>query len=253
MARQNHPFPFSGKLGKLSFFEHKVDGHMVRERKGPSKKRLFNDPRYKLTRYAMSEFAEAGNAVTLVRDSINEQLKGIADARMISRITGLFREIVNTDAVNNIGLRKVSEGSLSPLNGFEFNAATALNQVLPKEVESSINRATGLLSVQLPSLVPANEIKMPDGATHFEILTIGAAYDFAGNKRIVVVNGTGKLPIDTNVLPARTLDHQLPANSTDALFLFLGISFYTGGLNGFLEKMSNSVGNALKIINIDQA
>jgi len=253
MARQNHPFPFSGKLGKLSFFEHSIDGHMVRERKGPSKKRIMNDPKFSNTRKTMSEFGKAGKAVKLVRDSINDQVKDVADARVTYRFNSALIAVLQSDPVNDIGLRKVSAGVLSLLKGFEFNIHNSLKQCISIDLPSTIDRATGMLTVNLPAFVPDEKIKAPQNATHYEITTIGAAYDFDLEKSVQVVNSTGKQLLDGNPTQAQALQHQLPAASTDALFIFLGVSFYKGALNGNLEKLNSGAFNALAIINIDQA
>jgi hypothetical protein len=251
MAKQDHPFPFSGRLGKLTFFRSKLDGPMVRERRGVSKDRLLNDPKFKNTREAMAEFGRAGKAGKLVRKTIREQLLDVSDGRLISRLIRQLMVVIHTDAINDSGARTVAHGDITTMKDFEFNSASLLKDCLLAPFTTNIDRVTGKLTVTIPSFVPVGSIKAPQNSTHFKVSVTGAAFDFEAYTQEKDFHESGLLLLDGTPTQPQVFEQQLSANSTGSLFLFVGISFYKEILNGSMQKLNNGAFNALSIVDVN--
>ena len=250
MGKQDHPFPFTGKIGKLSFFRSSVDGPMVRERRGPSKERILNDPGFINTRKAMVEFSNAGKASKLVRTTLVQQLKDIADARMTSRLTKAMSLVLQLDPVHDFGQRTVAQGDLTVLKDFDFNAFSFLKNTLASPFSTNIDKVTGLATVTIPPYVPQTNIKAPQNSTHYELIVAAAQFDFVDLNGSEVTANTGPLPLDNIATQNRVIELQLTPNSNMHRFLFLGVAFYKGTLNGTMDKLNSGAFNALSIVHI---
>ena len=247
MGKQDHSFPFTGRVGKLSFFKSRTHGHMVRARTGVSKDRIENAPSYELTRQNMAEFGIAAKAGKLVRTTFRNILLGISDGRMIGRLSKTLRDAVLADGFHDRGARTVADGDPTVLKGFEFNANSILLTSLVAPYSTLIDRANGKLSVTIPSFIPKKMIVAPSGSTHYKIISAGAEIDFAMGNNVVDFQNSNILPIDKNPTALLTLENTVTANSAYPLFLVLGVEYYLQ-VNGNMHLMNSGAFNALAIV-----
>lgn len=159
-------------------------------------------------------------------------------------------KVIKADAVNERGQRNVIDGEALLLTGFDFNIGSKLNSTLFAPFTATINRVTGLLSINVPSYVPANMIAAPAGATHFKLVSAGTSVDFENKVFEALQQTSGYVALDGTTTPVLTLDHQLAVNSTHPLFLVLGIEFYQE-VNGTFYSLKNGAFNALSIVQVD--
>ena len=251
MGKQDHSFPFTGSVGKLSFFKSRTYGHMVRAKTGVSKERLENDPNYILTRQNMVEFGVAAKAGKVVRTVFRSLLLGISDGRMIGRLSKKLREAVIGDTLHDRGARTVADGDPSVLKGFEFNVNSMLTSTLKTPYATGIDRSNGKLSVTIPSFIPKDMIVAPSGSSHYRIISAGAEIDFATGTYAVDFQNSSILPIDKNPTALLTLENQVSANSVNPFFLALGIEFYLQA-NGTMWLMHSGAFNALAIVDAEK-
>jgi hypothetical protein len=85
-------------------------------------------------------------------------------------------KVIQADASSTRGQRNVLDGKLEMLKGFDFN--------LYAPYSVTIDRVTGQLTVTLPPFVPSGMLASPAGATHFKIVSAGAAIDFENGSSI---------------------------------------------------------------------
>lgn len=76
------------------------------------------------------------------------------------------------------GLRNVIDGEAELLAGFEFNIRGKLGTSLFAPFVGAIDRVAGEITVDIDPFVPANMIAVPNGTTHFKIISAGAEIDF---------------------------------------------------------------------------
>lgn len=249
MAQQKGILPLKGTIGNITFYKSK-DGYLAREKTDLSADRIANDPAFARTRENGAEFGRAGSASKVLRTSLRALLVNVADSRMISRLTREMMKVIKADAVNERGQRNVIDGEALLLNGFDFNINSKLNSTLFAPFTATINRVSGLLSINVPSYVPGNMVAAPAGATHFKLVSAGAAIDFENKVFEALHQASGYTALDGTTTAVLTLDHQLTANSTHPLFAVLGIEFYQE-VNGTYYSLKNGAFNALSIVQVD--
>ena len=251
MAKQKGIIKLEGTLGDITFVKTK-NGYLAKEKTGLTGDRIANDPAFQRTRENGAEFGRAGKAGKMIRTSFRSLLQNTADSTMIARLTRELMKVIQADTTSTRGLRNVIDGEAELLQGFDFNEGGKLSTTLFAPFTTSIDRVTGALSADIPSFVPNVMIGYPSGATHFKIMTAGAAIDFEAQAFEQKMAETGILPIDANPTAALNLVNNLTANSTHPLFLALGIEFYQE-VNGNRYPLKNGAYNALQIVKVQGA
>jgi hypothetical protein len=249
MAQQKGHLPVKGRLGNLSFYKTK-DGYLIKDKGGVDKNRIASDPKFQRTRENGAEFGNAGKAGKLLRNAVKAVSQGSSDGRAVSRLTKLMMAVLKTDSVNRRGERSVANGDIEMLQGFQFNINAVLDTTFFAPFTAVIDRATGTLSVDIAAFVPERSVTRPEGATHFQIISAGAEVDFAGNVYVSANSSSAELLWDNVATAAVSLENVVTPNSTNPLFLLLGIEF-SQQVNGEKYALRNGGFNSLAIVMID--
>ena len=248
MARQTGIIKLKGTIGDITFYKSK-DGHLARERGGIPADRIANDPAFQRTRENGEEFGTAGKAGKLLRTSLRALLLNASDSRMVSRLTQQMVKVVQADATNERGKRNVIDGEAELLEGFDFNKNGKLSRTIYAPYTTSIDRVTGKLTVDIPSFVAANMIAAPTGTSHYKIISAGVDIDFEAETYVVDNNDSTVMPLDATPTTVISLENTVPANSTNPLFLALGIEFYQE-VNGEMYPLKNGAFNSLALVKV---
>nr|WP_315174005.1 hypothetical protein [uncultured Flavobacterium sp.] len=248
MAKQNGIIKLKGTIGDITFYKTK-DGHLAREKGGVDANRIANDPAFQRTRENGSEFGRAGKAGKMLRVALRQVLINSADGRMVSRLTQAMTKVIQADATNPRGLRNVIDGEAELLTGFEFNIGGKLGTTLFAPFEATIDRVSGDIGLTLAPFVPTTMITAPAGTTHFKIISAGAAIDFEAEKFEVTTSETAVLPWDSTLTAPINQDNSVSANSTNPLFLALGVEFYQE-VNGQMYPLKNGAYNPLSLVQV---
>ena len=248
MAKQNGIIKLKGTIGDITFYKTK-DGHLAREKGGVDANRIANDPAFQRTRENGSEFGRAGKAGKMLRVALRQVLINSADGRMVSRLTQAMTKVIQADATNPRGLRNVIDGEAELLTGFEFNIGGKLGTTLFAPFEATIDRVSGDIGLTLAPFVPTTMIAAPAGTTHFKIISAGAAIDFEAEKFEVTTSETAVLPWDSTLTAPISQDNSVSANSTNPLFLALGVEFYQE-VNGQMYPLKNGAHNPLSLVQV---
>jgi hypothetical protein len=248
MAQQKGILPVKGTIGNLTFYKSK-DGFLVREKGGVDGKRIASDPAFQRTRENGAEFGKAGKAGKLLRNAVRSLSQNASDSKMVGRLTQLMMKVIKADVVNPRGSRNVIDGEAELLQDFEFNIHGKLSTTLYAPYTTSIDRITGVISVEIPAFVPLNMVAAPAGATHFKINAAGAEVDFEGNRFVVETQSTDELALENVPTNAISLSASVTANSTHPLFLVLGVEFYQE-VNGSMYPLKNGAFNSLSLAEV---
>ncbi|MGN6165771.1 MAG: hypothetical protein ACTHOF_14650 [Flavisolibacter sp.] len=249
MAKQKGIFKIEGTLDDVTFFKTK-DGYLVRQNNPVTADRIATDPAFQRTRENGAEFGRAGKAGKTLRTAFRSLLQHVSDSKMVSRLTTAMMKVIQADTTSERGLRNVIDGEAALLKGFDFNENGKLGTTLFAPFTATIDRVSGALTVEVPSFVPANAIAAPAGATHYKMLSAGAAVDFENGSFEMKETSTAELPIDGVATTALELEGQVTAASTKPLFVILGIEFYQQ-VNGTLYPLKNGAYNALQIVAVE--
>jgi hypothetical protein len=248
MGKQSAIIPFEGTLGNITFYKS-ADGYRVKRKGGVSGKRIAKDPAFQRTRENGAEFGRAGKAGKTLRLSLSELLKNVSDAKMVSRLTATMMRVLQADTVNRRGQRRVIDGDVTLLAGFDFNLNGKLSATLAVDYKAVIDRSTGELSIGIPAFIPERLLTVPDGGTHYCITSAGAAVDFEQKTHQSVFQRTAILPWNDQPAAAVILTHTLPPGSALPLFLAMGVEFYQEMNGGFYPLKSGGF-NCLSLAGI---
>jgi hypothetical protein len=248
MARQKGIIKLKGTIGDITFYKTK-DGHLAREKGGIEASRIKNDPAFQRTRENGSEFGRAGTAGKILRTSLRSLLVNSADGRMVSRLTQAMVKVIQADMISVRGLRNVIDGEAELLTGFEFNIRGKLGTSLFAPFVAVIDRASGAISVDLDSFIPANMIAAPSGTTHYKIISAGAEVDFEAETFVEAHSETAILPWDAAATVPISQVNAVTPGSTKPLFLALGVEFYQE-VNGQMYALKNGAYNPLALVQV---
>lgn len=248
MARQKGIIKLDGTIGDITFYKSQ-DGYIAREKTSISGARIATDPAFQRTRENGAEFGRAGKACKLLRTAFRTQIQQLCDSRLTSRLTKEMMRVIQADSVNARGLRNVIDGEAELLEGFDFNVNAQLGSTFYAPYTVSVDRATGVVSFNLPSMVPAQSIAAPGGTSHYRLLLAASVVDFENNQFTTESASSALLAWDGSNSAALALTATLPANSVAPIFLALGIEFLQE-VNGQSYSLKNGAFNAMALVKI---
>lgn len=249
MAKQKSIFRLKGNLGGVSFYKSQ-DGFLAREESAIDPTRIFKDPAFQRTRENMAEFGDAAKSGGLLRSALRPQLMRTADGRVAGRLTRKMMEILKSDMESPRGERRVALGTPQLLEGFDFNIKAPMGSTLYALYVAQINRTSGEASIHLPSFIPDEGVTMPEGSTHFKMISSCAIIDFEGRDFEASFQESALIPVNSPATEIIDLQHTLSAGSVLPLFLTLGVLFYQQ-VNGIAYSLKNGVYNALSVVKVD--
>jgi hypothetical protein len=248
MGQQKSIIRLDGTVGPVSFFKGR-DGYGARDKSGVNGERIRTDPAFERTRENYAEFGRAGRAGRIFRDAFLPLSKKIPEGRFSNRVTKEMMQVLKTDATNDRGMRDVAFGELSKLHGLEFNSNRFLNKVFLPQFGAGIDRGTGTGTVSLPAFTPKTELVIPEGMTHYILLTGIAQIDFANETYVRTLQPGEPQLIGSDQLPASVLTVNLEADEENPLFMVFGIEFAQLIGNGKFYTMKD--GGAMALVGVD--
>ncbi|MFC4262336.1 hypothetical protein ACFOWM_05580 [Ferruginibacter yonginensis] len=248
MAKQKGIIKVQGTIGDITFSKSRF-GYIIKEKTTLDKNRFNADPAFTRTRENASEFGKACKASKLLRTALFALLKNAKDSDLHTRLVTLLMKVIKADATSTRGFRNVMDGETEMLQGLEFNNNAQLTNTLYTAYTPTINRATGLLEIEIPSFIPADAIIAPAGATHYKMVAAGAEVNFEAGNFVSTTSNSTILPIDTLASAPLLLSNQVTANSTSPLFLIMGIQFFQQ-VNDTFYELRNGAFNALSIVSV---
>ena len=213
-----------GSLGETTFF--KINGKYRAREKGvyASRHKWKYDPGYENRRQIAGYFTNGVKAAKLIRESVNRLIhrKGID---ISSRLRKELIKVVYMDHGSGPGNLKVRAENIDHLLGYNFNQVCSLKSVFNTRYSTNADRLAGKLSINIPSFIPSERIKAPKGTTHYKIVSAGFVYDFGnlsykGERFTTDALAWNDVPTEDLVISMT-----VPENSTDPLFIYLGLEF----------------------------
>jgi hypothetical protein len=209
-----------------------------------NRRRVLTDPVFELTRQNNAEFSRACKANRLLRHAFALGMLNKADRYVSGRLTKTMFNILQSDQVNDRGQRRVTQGILSMLEGFNFNRDTSLQNALWAPYSITFNKKAMQATINFPSLIPKVMIKTPSGANAFILTAMVAALHFEKETSPVEPVQTDLLDISTqsynNLLLKLPPIKQQPDHT---VIVALGIEFVhaTGRTIHLVDKTHNAL------------
>lgn len=249
MGSQTGVVGIRGKVGNLTFAKT-PNGDEVRIESSLDAERMRTDPKFKRTRENWAEFGRAGKAAKLIRHTFGTHSKRLSDRLGHSRLVKQTMQIVKSDPINDRGERQITNGNFNHLMGYEFNNRQNLESTFKAHFEILIDRVAGTAVINVPTLVPDQEINAMQGATHFKLAAAAAEFDWDAGTAVPDFIETAETLLSAPSVPAQTLSLTLPMASTKTFVVTMGVWFYQE-VNGQFYLLSNGAVNAMAIVGID--
>lgn len=249
MANQKGIIKLKGTLGDITFYKTK-EGHMAREKGGIDAKRFRTDPAFKRTRENAKEFGQAGKDGQLIRRAFAPLTRGVSDLRLTSRLQQRLMQVVKTDTLHIRGERVATAGDLNLVLHFDFNIKASFRQQVFASQVLTWDRATGTCKVVFEPHVPEERVVAPPEATHYRLMLAAAALDFEGGTFDLKLERGTLLTWDGQQVGQEELEVTLEPNSTQPVFVVLGVAFFQE-VNGAMYSLNNGSFNASSIELID--
>ena len=248
MARLNGLVKFEGTLDNLTFYKS-ADGHFVRTKGGVSKNRIMNDPAFVRTRENGMEFGSIATSGQLLRNSLGTLVFRAKDSKLTSRLVNVMGQIKNLDSVSARGARNVAEGlnsstSTSILEGFDFNARATFGSVLNSIV--SVDTTTGTVSVAAYN--PLEQMRSPEGATHFSLQVGFLRIDFATGAYELTQSPEEVYPLTNGMISPVLTPASVPTTTGTGMHFIL-IEFFQE-VNGSQYMLNNGAFNVLNLLKL---
>ena len=250
MAKQDGFVNFEGTLDNLTFYKTK-DGHFIRTKGGVSKERIKNDPAFVRTRENGVEFGSITGSGKLLRNSLGSMLFKAKDSKMTSRLVRLMGEIKNMDTSSKRGDRNVGTSIVvnpdakAMLLGFNFNAHASLGTVLNATV--SVDAVTGVVTIA--SFNPMEQMRAPEGATHFSLQTGFLNVDFTTGIHDLVVSPEEIFPLVQGIIAPVLTPSSVPTG-TGIIMNVLLIEFFQE-VNAVKYMLNNGAFNVLQVVGVE--
>lgn len=201
-------------------------------------------------RQSSNEFGTASKAGGLFRQCIASLLSAAKDTTTHSRFASRMLDVLKTDTINPAGERRVENGNIKLLQGFEFNSHSSLHNILVAQYKAGINRETGELTLSFRSFIPNQNIKAAPGTSHFKIVMAGLEADFASDSIREQIVESAFIPMGDLPTGDQQFTSKLTANSTLPLFMVAGIQFYDLS-NGVFYPLKDKKFNPLAILKVN--
>ena len=250
MAKQLGLINVRGAVGDM-LFRKTEDGYVIGRKSSVTGDRIKNDPTFKNTRKAMSEFGRAGKAAKLLRGAVLKPLSTAGDSKLSSRMVKVMMQALKQDTVSDFGERSVHKGEMAFLEGFEFNRKREIIKTFLVPYEPVIDRAAGKGTVDIGAFKTDDVLLIPEEATHFKVFSGLCALDFELENAPWSSSETDYFTTRRTDVPAIHLENILAAGSTFPLVLVVGIRFYRL-VNGFHYQLHGDKYDAMRILKVDQ-
>ncbi len=249
MGTQTGVVRIRGTVGNLTFSKTE-NGDEVRLKSSLSGDKMRTDSRFKRTRENWAEFARAGKAVKLIRKAFTSVTKAIVDSRGYSRLMQHAMKVVKSDSTNGRGQRTFPEGDLNHLINYEFNMRQDMESSFKSIFDLEIDRVAGLASIDIPELVPEENIAELIGATHFKLVGAVSEIDWEEGTYLTSKAETAEIAYNANTLAPQTIDLAFTPDSTKTILVSFGIWFYQE-VNGNFYLLQDGGKSAMAIVGID--
>ncbi len=265
MARQAGPLKYKGTIGDVRHFKIKgLKGHFAGLKGGVDAERIKNGDEFVRTRENNNEFGGSAKAGKYLRQILSPIMKGVADARVTSRITALMKKINVEDGSEARGIRGILMTERKDLmKDFEFNSATNFERIFRSMFTLTVPEIRNNATLMVKGFDPQFHLNSPRGASHFRIIfAIASVSDYVFNaldntyepkikdSGLLGLGYSGYLAINGDVsdldLSAELPNATKPTES-ESLVVCIGVEFYQEVSSKFYLF---ATGNCLKIVDV---
>ncbi|MBE5320953.1 hypothetical protein IM793_17445 [Pedobacter sp. MR2016-19] len=219
MASQNGIIKINGQLGDLVFYK-RGNTDVVRQKAA-------HKQQTEASKKSSRDFGSASRNAAYMRKAFAPLVKLYAYGDLLNRLNKRFIEIFKTIPAEHAGNKRLIDGDITLLKGFEFNSSKSLEQLWLRETVLCIE-PDGLVKLILPKCEIKSLLKPHPKATEARLQVMGFHFELndRGGYEIMEVNDL-VIPLNNGHFPKTTLTLGLNHQGDKALIFAMGISFFT--------------------------
>jgi hypothetical protein len=197
----------------------------------------------------MNEFSLNISSGKMLRLSLGSLVFKAKDARLSNRLMQTMSKIKNLDSTSARGERSVSNGIATAegkqyLIGFDFNSNAPLDSVL--FANYTLDTATG--EIAIASIIPADQLRFPEGATNVVFQCGVLNIDFATGLTDLVLSPPNNLLLNMTQSSISMIPASMPTGAGVTVYLFI-VTFFQE-INGVPYSLKNEEYNVLHIVDV---
>lgn len=196
-----------------------------------------------------AHWSRATKAGKLIRTAFARMLFNIGDPQTTGRLNATMLKVIQTDEQHPYGMKSANTGSLSILQGFEFNKRKEFGKTFFAPYEISVHRVIGCITVYLPPFLPETVVKIPQADCYCRLVLGAGAFDFDEESYFTDIQ-TSEYFAQGKVAEI-SLRVQLPLHQQLPFIVVLGIEFYKKVNDQYL-LMYGGGPLALRVVHTDQ-
>ncbi|MDQ0966930.1 hypothetical protein QFZ20_002333 [Flavobacterium sp. W4I14] len=220
MAIQNGIIKINGQLGDLVFYK--------RGSKDVVRQKAAQKQQTEASKKSSRDFGSASRNAAYIRKAFAPLVKFYAYGDLLNRLNKRFIEIFKSIPSEYAGDKRLIDGDITLLKGFQFNSSKPLEQLWLSETDLRID-PDGLVKLILPKCEIKALLKPHPKAAEARLQVMGFHFelDDQGGYEIIEVNDL-VIPLSNSHFPKTTLSLSLNHQGDKALIFAMGISFFTG-------------------------
>ena len=223
MAKLISPYP------GITIYKDK-NGKIIARAKPGHNKKMKTHPQYQRTREHGAAYGKAASCGRLIRQVFYNWASN-SDTYLTSRLAKSLLTVIQAGDHENRMEPMLTNGDLSILDGFQFNAKAAIHNTFYGPWSVFLENDNKRVRMVVPAFTPQQVINNPNGGlSHFRLIPLVASVNFQSGQ-YVLVKGNQAEPADPVVLDAKghkaiSLEVNIDMKGDIVVLVALGIEFY---------------------------
>lgn len=221
MATLNGMISFSGKLGDLVFYN-----------RGKTKVVRQQVKFYQLSENSKKsgrDFGAASRTAAYIRAAFSPLVKRYADGDLVNRLNKKAMEIFKSIPKEHAGNKKLVDGDLGQLRGFEFNVVAPLSKLLFQPLGAKI-QSDGILELEFSKTKLEQFIRVIPNASCAVLQVMVFNFELDGEHCELINVNDMEIPLNLTDFPGAKLMLKTTQKGARALIIALGISYLSKGI-----------------------
>ncbi|MBD8489301.1 hypothetical protein IFO69_11140 [Echinicola sp. CAU 1574] len=177
MGKLSGVLKFVGSLSDITVVK-RGNEFIVRKKKPKiGKKKYKKDPAYVESRKMNDEFGRASSLATAFRRFLEPECDGLVLGYLHSRLSAAFRKVMLTDQAHKRGIRKLFDGELELLKGFEIAKTHRVAACYYDLPDTHLVSDSPMMRFDFSKSTALIKDKVPKAASHFELVPMVLVLD----------------------------------------------------------------------------
>lgn len=210
MAKNNKGNNFTGSIGNLTYYNLKGVGPITREKYGPSKEDMDNNPNFAVTKQNNAEFGGASIVGKALRLGLGQIGKEFQDSTFSGRLAGKIRTVIQQG--DGISGQRQCNLHKAPANIIDvpLKKTNIFSRIWSAPYQCTINNQGSAITIFIPKMESHHHTKPPKYAVYFKLT---AALSLVSNHQVINNTYTPIHP-QQNGIGNQTQTQPLKLNST---------------------------------------